>query len=505
MQSDIFHDSLKKWQTSYKLLTYAVGAFCDASDDLLQTVPQSYTSYVEKVWLEEALSQLRNDAKKLTSMGEDITNCQAVIHRATNTSTALVPISGLPLEIVSQIFALAAMPLACADRFRKSLQWHPLVTIPSVCTRWRELAISTRSLWSHIYMDEDFISNASNVGFRQWLELWLDRSDGAPLSLRFEKEDSWRVDVDQIASFLQPHISNVTSLMFYKSSNRLVHAILTLYGIHVPTTPLTTLSVTDTIQTTAGVAPRLIWPIDTLRGLNTLALCGLPASLDPSFDDLVQILLNNPYLHTLRIQRRGYVPFRNDSRPKISLHCLGIIELNFEFQPALERLLSMLDPGQNELDVMLTLPVINSPGCVQEILAFFERTNVTRLHFKNICPEYVAQLPAYLDSLPHLRVLCLSCTRNSNCTSLGALMMNNGDEPCARRSNLRSLSLSDMIIDLNAQSQLKQIVGVHHLDRLILGRGTVFRAGPGGTSNSKAFLKWLRRRVATVICEEMVN
>ncbi|KAG8712607.1 hypothetical protein FRC09_019673 [Ceratobasidium sp. 395] len=505
MQSDIFHNSLQKWQTSYKLLTYAVGAFHDASDDLLQTVPQSYTSYVEKVWLEEALSQLRNDVENLASMGENITNCQPVIHRATNSSMALVPISGLPLEIVSQIFALAAMPLACADRFRKSLQRHPLVTIPSVCTRWRELAISTRALWSRIYMDEDFVSNASNIGFRQWLELWLDRSDGAPLSLRFEKELSYRrVDVDQIASFLQPHISNVTSLMFYKSSDRLVHAILTLYGIYAPTTPLTTLSVTD-IQITPGVPLRLIWPTDALRGLHTLTLCGIPVSLGPNFDDLAQILLNNPVLHTLRIQQYSSILPRNKNHPKISLHCLRTLELDFNTYLVLEQLLSILDSGTNELDFVVALPDSISLECVQEVLAFIGRTNVTRLNLKNIRPEYVAQLPAYLDSLPNLRVLCLSCTLNSKCTSLGALMISNGDEPCARCPNLRSLSLSNMIIDLDTQSQLKQIVGVHHLHRLILGRGTVFRAGPGGTSNSKAFLKWLRQRVAIVVCEEVAN
>ncbi|KAG8796313.1 hypothetical protein FRC12_000728 [Ceratobasidium sp. 428] len=471
MQSDIFHESLKKWQTSYKLLTYAVGAFRDASDDLLQTVPQSYTSYVEKVWLEEALSQLRNDVEILSSMGENIINCQAVIHRATNTSMALVPISGLPLEIVSQIFTLAAMPLACADRSRKSLQRHPLVTIPSVCTRWRELAISTRSLWSRIYMDEDFVSNASNIGLRQWLELWLDRSDGAPLSLRFEKDNSWRVDVDQIVSFLLPHISNVTSLMFYKSR----------------------------------IPLGLIWPIDALRGLHTLTLCGIPASIGPNFDDLGQILLNNPVPHTLRIQQHSSILFRNKNHPKISLPCLRTLELDFNAYVALEQLLSILDSGTNELDFVLSLPVSIGLECVQEILAFIGRTNVTRLNLKNIRPEYVAQLPAYLDSLPHLRVLCLSCTRNSNCASLEALTMTNGDELCARRPNLRSLSLSNMVIDLDAQSQLKRIVEVHHLSRLILGRGTVFRAGPGGTSNNKTLLNWLRQRVAIVICEEMVN
>ncbi|KAG9088050.1 hypothetical protein FRC07_012673, partial [Ceratobasidium sp. 392] len=289
MQSDAWHESLKKWQTSYEHLIYAVVAFRDAYDDLLQATPQSKTSYIEKAWVEEALSQLRGNIDDLEDVEGKLAQSRMILHRTTNSCAAFVPINGLPTEILSRIFTAAALPLVCAPRAKKLLEQHPLFVISSVCTRWRELAIGTRSLWSHIWMDEDFVSQESNEYVRRLIELRLNRSNGAPLSLRFEKErPAQRVVVDQITLLLRSRIVNVTSLVFYKSSDVLFDEVLALYGDCFPSTPLTTL-VVHAIQVSAA-APTLTWPMHNLRSLRTLALSGFPALFGLSLGEIAQIL-----------------------------------------------------------------------------------------------------------------------------------------------------------------------------------------------------------------------
>ncbi|KAG8796312.1 hypothetical protein FRC12_000727 [Ceratobasidium sp. 428] len=444
-------------------------------------------------------------------------------------STALVPISGLPPETLSQIFMIVAEPFDGTRSFYSSFKRHPLVAIASVCARWRKIAITTPLLWSHIHMDEHFVSKQLSTNAHRWIKLWLERSDGAPLSLRFEREESGRPDVDQTASFLQPHISKVTSLVFHKSSDKLVHAIFSLDGTFSPSTPLKTLSMTN-IRATEPTMPKFTWPVENLRGLRRLALCGLPNTFIPNFGELAQMLLNNSDLHTLRIQQYGPNLLHDSSFHKASLRSLKLLELYYDSHMALGQLLSLLEPGTDELDMVLQLPPSIDSKCFQEIRAFFERANIARLALIDLRSDYVTQLSTYLDSSPHLQVLFLDCAPNTNWVTLDALtttsngprapagyghlgstsvscfrpppavkspslVSDEGSKIRARCSSLENPSISNMTLDFEGQAKLKQIIMVHQLSRVVFGPGMMVHVGPSGTSDSEGFLDWMRQWV----------
>ncbi|KAG8796311.1 hypothetical protein FRC12_000726 [Ceratobasidium sp. 428] len=357
------------------------------------------------------------------------------------------------------------------------------------------------SLWSHIHIDEHFVTSQYSSDMGQRIALWLRRSNGASLSLRFVSGGFERSNLQPIISLLQPHMPEVTSLIFYKASDQLVHAVFTLYGACSPSTPLVTLVVVDMHRILA--ARRLTWPIDNIRGLRMLVLCGPPNLHAPNFDELAQILLNNPDLHTLRIRHYISALSRGNSHPRAIVRNLKVLEFEYDGPPSLvpEKLLSILEPGINELDFVCKLPDNPNPMFFQATQEFLERANVTGLELKNLHPQYMGQeVSRYLDRTPHLQVLRLDfAARNNDSSSLDVLTATNDDgETRARCPNLWTLMISNVTMSLEAQAKLKRIVEVHHLSKLVLAYGSIIRSG-GAMSNSEEFLDWLHQRIPTFI------
>ncbi|KAG8775145.1 hypothetical protein FRC12_001645 [Ceratobasidium sp. 428] len=275
-----------------------------------------------------------------------------------NQSTIPVPISLLPLEILSNIFILTALPLPCVSINSIGYKLSPLVVIPSVCTTWRRLAMNLGSLWSHVdilggYRKADCATLSLN-----WTILWLERAGGAPMSFHFQNsQSSWDgdadlyVDVDpQLYDILLPHISRAVSLTF--SDVRQVHAqnLLNLYALRCPPGQLQVLSVMK-ITPTSSFTDRFIWPTGNLRGLTVLHLMGLGRQVSPNLDELVSMLLNSPTLHTLRLCGSHHYMGDHDY-PEIILPNLKYVEiLPITSTTSNYRLLKALMPGNLALHV----------------------------------------------------------------------------------------------------------------------------------------------------------
>ncbi|EJF61017.1 hypothetical protein DICSQDRAFT_170560 [Dichomitus squalens LYAD-421 SS1] len=96
---------------------------------------------------------------------EMLTALQVQLHLASSlvqeTMNSLIPLNRLPSEILSLVFSLAMMPLKPAGYHGPSAarQSYDLLPVTHVCRRWRDVALSTPSLWSTLY--EDDVSHAS--------------------------------------------------------------------------------------------------------------------------------------------------------------------------------------------------------------------------------------------------------------------------------------------------------------------------------------------------------
>ncbi|KAJ7141581.1 hypothetical protein C8R46DRAFT_1135309 [Mycena filopes] len=90
----------------------------------------------------------------------------------------IYPVLTLPNEVVSEIF------LQTLDGFPSLCGPASPIYLGHICQRWRDIALSTPSIWSSMSI---FIIHHSRApqGYHQLLELWLARSRKRPLSITF--------------------------------------------------------------------------------------------------------------------------------------------------------------------------------------------------------------------------------------------------------------------------------------------------------------------------------
>ncbi|KAJ7667465.1 hypothetical protein DFH06DRAFT_218907 [Mycena polygramma] len=135
------------------------------------------------------------------------------------------PVLTLPAEIVAEIFHcfLPVYPL-CPP----TCGILAPTTLGQICHEWREIALSTPSLWRAIslYLDFDRRKGSDKESLKNMfciLETWLERSCSCPLAIRFEviqKEDTHSLKIEP---FLQAIVSHSTRWEYLKISLPQMH------------------------------------------------------------------------------------------------------------------------------------------------------------------------------------------------------------------------------------------------------------------------------------------
>ncbi|KAG8713202.1 hypothetical protein FRC08_013572 [Ceratobasidium sp. 394] len=142
-----------------------------------------------------------------------------------NRRTSLTPINALPLEILSRILALSKQ--YCNHL---PLEDHSY-DITTVCTRWRQLAINTPSLWTHI--DVGPVTPITST------RLLLERTKDTLVHIHvYEPQPALGLDPEdveletcKVIALLKPHIRRVRSLDLesYAYSASFVSPILNMW------------------------------------------------------------------------------------------------------------------------------------------------------------------------------------------------------------------------------------------------------------------------------------
>ncbi|KAG8716941.1 hypothetical protein FRC08_008481, partial [Ceratobasidium sp. 394] len=462
-------DAFSNWYAARDQLEHAVDSFLGACTTLHQFIDQPPASCKDLGSIEDYVLKIHAQIGSIVSIATKATRSTAILRRVINTSTTLVPISVLPPEVLSRVFELTLSSnrsvLGSPNR-----REHPLAVIPAVCTQWRGLALDTRSLWSHVDVDGARLVSGGTIKELKRINMWLDRAHGAALHINFHSSPS----DPRLVSIVQPHLTRMTSLAFHPTRGGAFLEILNTFA-SCSSGMLTTLSAVYSVVTSHGDiwehfpeimedanTPHLPWPTAALHGLVHLELVGLPHKFCLDLDELASILSNSPGLQTLPLRIVEIAPSQHGHHPRIHIPNLRMLDISLRHNLALQNPLSLLMPGERELDVRIEMPDPDNHACSAAIRALFQCSNVTQFTAWSVLPNSSAQLAGYLDCLPKLRTLILDGSwEGGSCTSLAALVVKEQGKIRARCPYLQELALLSAEIGSDAQDQLKLIVSTH--------------------------------------------
>ncbi|KAB5589476.1 F-box-like domain containing protein [Ceratobasidium theobromae] len=135
--------------------------------------------------------RLAQELQRITSYATKINLAKVAIGRVNDLSVSVVPIHALPAEVLAYIFKLVCdmQPSPCIASGRGVKRIIP-PTYPDlfsyVCSRWRQIAISSRILWAHI----DLVGHhLLNQGLLARAEMHVSRAGQLPLDIHILDPD----------------------------------------------------------------------------------------------------------------------------------------------------------------------------------------------------------------------------------------------------------------------------------------------------------------------------
>ncbi|KAG8912992.1 hypothetical protein FRC02_005718 [Tulasnella sp. 418] len=177
-------------------------AFKHIENSLLEGIPIAHPT--EEGKCDASIAEIRITAEFdafiaiLEILKSSITQRIAVLRQKRNALAS--HIHGLPSELLSLIFEFAAesfpQTVSCSQTKRNLCSRLPHV-LTTVCSRWREVAISTPRVWSHI----------CNKLTSDEVQLYLDRSSNSPMDITYHD----RLDPQFIPQVI-PHLPRLRTL-----------------------------------------------------------------------------------------------------------------------------------------------------------------------------------------------------------------------------------------------------------------------------------------------------
>ncbi|KAG8790224.1 hypothetical protein FRC12_012469 [Ceratobasidium sp. 428] len=305
------------------------------------------------------------------------------------------PINTLPPEILSYVFTLSRSYCACTST--EGIEFHDLAV---VCTYWREIALNTTTLWTHIDVGPGTPTYLTKLLLKRTRDVPIHAHVyEPPTSLpRLEREASGllaphahRVRTVHVESysFNQTFIRSILNLWLGHSNNKNILESLVIYQ------PYFTVRQNDEGTTIARSerAKRTMAALTTLQlqnvsfGWNSVAyhdlvdlrLAFTPGSVSISILQLVEILSASPALATLRLEYltiyqtegwRQLAPIRMEN--------LSVLNLIHMLPNCLRLLLPLISTTTSLIEI--SLGIAADDQIRDELVAFLVRSGVNTLY-----------------------------------------------------------------------------------------------------------------------------
>jgi hypothetical protein len=252
-------------------------------------------------------------AQELKLVDDEIKVLERVTQELKRQHNALVPISRLPPETLVEIFSLLPFPAGDSE-CTPYLEW---IYVTHVCRRWREIALHSPNLWTHINFTDLALAGITEI---------LSRAKMSPLrmeaNINFWKKERFNAFRRQ----LEAHISHIRYLTisgeFQNVLQRIVSPAPALVSLSLTTSSYPYESSKYVIPDSLfnGTAPELTrlellgcsirWKSPLLKGLQYLKIRTEYPQAIPTLEDWLAALNEMPQLKTLSL---------NNATPTISV------------------------------------------------------------------------------------------------------------------------------------------------------------------------------------------
>ncbi|KAG8701982.1 hypothetical protein FRC09_005019 [Ceratobasidium sp. 395] len=224
---NVYAKAFDRWKTVYDQFASTLSSFL-AESISLDLVLQN-PSAREWTGLEGSLAQIDT---ALTSFDTQTRNARAALGRMRNRSTSLVPITKLPAETILQILSLPDVDCILNHRSRhyigsrKRYQPSPLTSVSATNKWFRDIAISTPSLWTHVDLaigatyQEDCLRRG---------RAYVEHSGQSLLHVHIAQTDPMH-DSKDIVKLMAPHAHRITSLHLQTAQYNTLNIILGLFS-----------------------------------------------------------------------------------------------------------------------------------------------------------------------------------------------------------------------------------------------------------------------------------
>lgn len=421
----------RRWKSLRDHLSAAIHDYMDACNALVAIDSSPTNSHPHRAAFEQIYTRVNQELPHLVQEEEKLAAGRALLGIFRNRSSNICPINMLPTEILANIFTLASFSCIRGNDSNKSISSTCPRVLASVCTRWRQTAIGTCRLWTHIDL------SVSNQNLYRRAQLWLKMAKSSPLHIHVHQRNCAKAEeIAQLTHFLIPYMKQSWTLYLDAEcySMELFEAILgcwvrfglpgstkalilhrpqpiSLLAILDPTQPLYTrysCELDPFLRPVRALHLRNVcvrWGTTAYHGLSELHLDSLPDSARPTIRQLVSTLHASPRLCSLKLARLNFrheaVEDSSEIEPVQLTHLVSLNLLEAS-SSVLKTLLPLITPGTTPLSMSMSL---DKPEFIRaEITSFFERSNISTLYVDAWGYNWFSTV---FGSLQHLKVLAL--------------------------------------------------------------------------------------------------
>ena len=252
-------------------------------------------------------------AQELNLVDDEIKVLERVTQELKRQHNALVPISRLPPETLVEIFSLLPFPAGDSE-CAPYLEW---IRVTHVCRRWREIALHSPNLWTHINFTDLALAGITEI---------FSRAKMSPLRLEANIKYWKKARFNALRRQLEAHVSHIRYLTisggFQNLLERFISPAPSLISLSLTTSSYPYESSKFVIPDSLfnGTAPKLTrlellgcsirWTSPLLKGLQYLKIRTEYPQAIPKLEDWLAALNEMPQLKTLSL---------NNATPTISV------------------------------------------------------------------------------------------------------------------------------------------------------------------------------------------